>query len=138
MDSDGERPDLARAPLTVVIVDDSMTLRKTLATILEASGFDVVGTASSGEQAVGLVGVLKPDLVTLDIGLPGMDGIETLGQIRLISPQTHVVMVTASDDPDMISRSVELGAENYITKPYDPDTVIKVLDYINFQKDRLE
>lgn len=111
----------------VLIVDDTMFMRLSLKMMLEKNGFDVIGEAENGAIAVAKYQELKPDIVTMDITMPIVDGIEALRQIRAIDNQAKVVMVSAMGQEVMIRNAVMAGAKNFIVKPFTEESVIKVL-----------
>ena len=100
--------------------------------ILTKEGFDVVGEAADGDEAIALCRAHEPDLMTLDVNLEGKGGIETLKEVKLITTKTRVVMVTSSDDSAIAMEALSLGADNFIGKPYTPETVLKVVSCISF------
>ena len=102
----------------LLVVDDEKEVLLFLKMFFEAKGFDVL-TAESGEEAVRKVKESRPHIVLLDIIMPGMDGVETLSAIREIDPMVGVIMATAVRDSDIAKRAVELGAYDYVTKPFN-------------------
>jgi two-component system chemotaxis response regulator CheY len=109
----------------VLIVDDTVFMRKILRNILFQGGLDVAGEAENGKQAVELYMQLKPDLVTMDIVMPEMNGIEALKQIKSFDPDAKVVMCTAVGQEQMVKAAVKLGARGYIVKPFQAPKVIE-------------
>lgn len=114
----------------ILIVDDSKTSRKMLRTILEDAGMEIVGEAVNGEEAVALFPSLKPDLVTLDITMPVMDGICALTKILEIDHQAKVIMVTAAGQKGNVVEALKIGASEFVTKPYDADAILEVVHKI--------
>ena len=112
---------------TVLVVDDSRTSRKMLKEVLTEIGFEIVGEAVNGEDGFIKYKELRPDLVTLDITMPKLDGIEALQLIRKENPEAHCVMITAAGQRDKMIQAVKYGAAEFITKPYEKDEVAKVL-----------
>lgn len=110
----------------VLIVDDSKFMRMLLADLLTRSGFEVI-EAESGEEAINVYLEERPDLVTLDILMPGRDGIETLQDLRAQAPEVRVVMVTALGMEDYIKRALDAGADGFILKPFSPEKVLETL-----------
>jgi len=106
----------------VLVIDDEAQIRVVLRAYLEREGY-VVEEAASGAAGVGLVGTFAPDLVLLDIGLPDLDGLEVLRQIRMTS-QVYVVLVTARADEVDLLVGLNVGADDYITKPFSPREVV--------------
>ncbi len=104
--------------VTVVIADDSTHFRRGLHNALQASGapIDVIGEAGDGREAVALVRDLQPDVILLDVRMPGGDGLSAAREIRAASPSTRVLMLTVSDSTDDIVRAARAGAAGYILK----------------------
>ncbi len=113
---------------TVVIVDDSGMSRKMLRTILEDAGFAVVGEASDGMEGVLAYKQLSPDVITLDITMPNMDGTEALRQIKDYDEDAKAVMITAAGQQNKVIEALKIGAEKFITKPFDKDEVVKAVE----------
>lgn len=101
----------------VLIVDDEDDVRLFLQDFLSEREFNVFA-ASSGEEALVLMDEHRPDIVLLDVMMPGMDGLECLGQIKAKKADTEVIMITALNDDNRIARAKKLGARNYILKPF--------------------
>ena len=115
---------------TVVIVDDSGMSRKMLRNILEGAGFAVVGEASDGFEGVLAYKQLSPDVITLDITMPNMDGTEALRQIKEYDEDAKAVMITAAGQQNKVIEALKIGAEKFITKPFDKDEVVKAVEEI--------
>jgi DNA-binding NarL/FixJ family response regulator len=111
----------------VLIVDDHPLTRDALRGLLTASGFDVVGEASTGAEAVELVGELLPDLVLLDLGMPDMDGLEALPKLRQRAPATEVVVLTAAADDASLLAAIRAGASGYLLKSEPPERIASFL-----------
>ena len=99
-------------------------MRQTLEKILTDQGFDVVGYAGDGEEALEQFEKLRPDLVTLDIVMPKMRGIEALEKLMALHPDSKVVMASSVSDARTVMHCLKMGAKQYITKPYDTDKVM--------------
>ncbi len=112
----------------ILLVDDSRTSRKILRNILESAGHTIVDEATDGEQAIEKYIASKPDVITLDITMPVMDGIEALKQIKIVDSDAKVIMVSASSQKDKLIEAVKYGAEDFIAKPFEPSQIITVLD----------
>ena len=108
----------------IFIVDDSRTARKVLRSILEEQGYVIVGEASNGEEALQTIPETGVDLVTLDITMPVMDGIEALKHLVQRTPETKVLMVSASAQKEKIMEALKIGACDFLQKPYDKNQVI--------------
>ncbi len=111
----------------VLIVDDAAFMRVTIKNMLEKNGYTVVGEAENGKIGVVKYNDLKPDLVTLDITMPEMDGLTALKMIMQIDPAAKVVMMTAMGQQAMVKEAVMTGAKGFIVKPFKEDTVISAL-----------
>ena len=112
---------------TVMIVDDSRTMRKMLAGTLTAEGYEVVGNASNGEEALKLLETIHPDIITLDITMPVMDGLTALEKIMGLYPEQKVLMVSAAGQKDKVLSALKKGAVDFIQKPFEPDVVISTI-----------
>jgi two-component system chemotaxis response regulator CheY len=111
----------------ILITDDALFMRVTLKNILVNNGYEVVGEAENGQQAVQLYNELKPDLVTMDITMPEMDGLEALKQIRAGNPNAVIVMCTAMGQKNMVVEAIQNGAKDFIVKPFQPDRVLEAV-----------
>ncbi len=118
--------------LTALVVDDVAAMRKIIRDILEQQNFEVIGEASNGEEAVEFCRRHKPNLVTLDITMPVMDGLEALKKIREIDKSIKVVMVSAFGEKKNVLEAIKLGATNFIVKPFDAAKVARVVNSIRF------
>jgi DNA-binding NarL/FixJ family response regulator len=111
----------------VLIVDDHPLTRDALRRLLAAHGFEVVGEAGGGEDAVALTRELKPDLVLLDLSMPGLGGLEALPRLRKAAPGCEVVVLTASEDEDSLLAAVRSGAAGYVLKSEPPERIVEFL-----------
>jgi two-component system, chemotaxis family, chemotaxis protein CheY len=118
--------------LKALIADDSRLMRKMLKDILEKENFEVVGEAANGDEAIQMCQQHMPNLLTLDIAMPGKDGLATLKEVKKISGDIKVVMITSNDKHDIILEALKQGADNYITKPYEPEKVARVINCIEY------
>lgn len=114
---------------SVLIVDDVAFVRKTLASILTEAGFEVIGEAANGSDAVEQYTKLRPDVVTMDIVMPRMSGIEATRKIMKTNPEARVVMISAMGQETLVMESVHAGARDYILKPFSAKEVIKTLEH---------
>jgi two-component system chemotaxis response regulator CheY len=112
----------------ILITDDALFMRVTLKRILTDAGFEVVGEAANGVEAVKLYSELKPDLVTMDITMPEMDGIEALKVIRGDHPSATVVMCSAMGQQNLMVEALQAGAKEFIVKPFQADKVLEVIN----------
>ncbi|MCR5002658.1 MAG: response regulator [Lachnospiraceae bacterium] len=115
---------------SVLIVDDSRTMRKMLAGALTEVGIDVAGNAGNGIEALELLKTVKPDLITLDITMPEMDGLEALRKIKDQYPDQKVLMVSAAGQKDKVLEALKLGALDFIQKPFEQDNIIKTIQKV--------
>ena len=113
--------------LKVMIVDDSRIFRKMLKAAFVETGHEVIGEAGNGEEILELLRSCTPDLVTLDITMPVMDGLEALKKLKELSPQQKVIMVSAAGQKAKVIESLKYGASDFIQKPFDPDDIAAVL-----------
>jgi two-component system chemotaxis response regulator CheY len=95
--------------------------------ILLKGGFEIAGEATNGAEAVRLYQELKPDLVTMDITMPEVDGIAAVKEIKKIDPNAKVVMVSAMGQQAMVIEAIQAGASDFIVKPFQPDRVLEAL-----------
>lgn len=114
--------------LKVLVVDDSRIFRKILRTVLEESGHEIIGEAGNGAEALELLEEIQPDLITLDITLPVMDGIEALKQIKVKYPDPKVVMVSAAGQKSKIMEALKAGADDFLQKPFEPEGITQVIE----------
>jgi two-component system chemotaxis response regulator CheY len=113
-----------------MIVDDSLMMRTTLRRILEKAGYEVVGEAVNGEQAILNYPQCQPDLVTMDITMPGLGGIETIKRIMASHPSANIVVVSALGQKHIIFEALQNGAKNYIAKPIKEENVLSVFQLV--------
>lgn len=109
----------------VLIVDDSRMSRSILRSILEKAGYSIIGEAANGEEAVEAYKEKKPDLVTLDITMPVMDGLHALTRILSFDADAKVVMITAAGQQDKLIQALKEGAKRFINKPFNEDEILK-------------
>lgn len=106
----------------ILVVDDEQKIRSLVASYLTSDGFDVV-EASNGEEAIAAVSRRKPDLVIMDIRMPGMDGLEALTKIRAISDVWVILLTARAEETDRII-GLSVGADDYVTKPFSPRELV--------------
>ncbi len=117
--------------LNVLIVDDNDMMRSLLRGILRNGGHNVIGEASNAPTAIEMANRLKPDIVCLDIVMPGeMDGLEALVEIKKDRTQTQVVMITGNADQDTVQEAINNGASGFIVKPFNAARVLDTLEII--------
>ncbi|SHF51823.1 response regulator [Ornithinibacillus halophilus] len=111
----------------ILIVDDAAFMRMMIKDILTKNGFEVVGEAQDGNQAISLYNELKPDLVTMDITMPEMDGITALKEIKAGDPNAQIIMCSAMGQQAMVIDAIQAGAKDFIVKPFQADRVIEAI-----------
>lgn len=112
----------------ILIVDDAAFMRMMIKDILTKNGFDVVGEAQDGQEAVEKYQELEPDLVTMDITMPEKDGITALKEIKQINPESIVIMCSAMGQQAMVIDAIQAGAKDFIVKPFQADRVIEAIN----------
>ncbi|MHC1695518.1 MAG: response regulator [Eubacteriales bacterium] len=118
--------------IKLLIADDHLLFRSMLEEMLgRDTEFSVTASCSSGEEAVGRCTDLNPDIALLDIGMPGMGGIEALRELKELCPNTKCVMLTTFEDDESIKKAVQLGADGYLIKDMTPETLILSLKCIH-------
>lgn len=121
--------------LKVLVVDDSLIIRKNVAKFLNGLGHTVVCEAKTGEQAIENCKKYQPDLITMDITMPDMDGITALKEIKKFNKSVNVIMVTSHGQEDMVISSLKSGAKGYILKPVNEEKLAKSIGTIYEQYD---
>ena len=112
----------------ILLVDDAVFMRMKLKDILEKNGYEVVGEAQNGLEAIEKYMSEKPDLVTMDITMPEMDGVTALKKIKEFDPKAKVIMCSAMGQQSMVMEAIQAGAIDFIVKPFDNDRVIESLN----------
>jgi two-component system chemotaxis response regulator CheY len=111
----------------ILIVDDAAFMRMMIRDILTKNGYEVVGEAQDGIQAIERYKELHPDLVTMDITMPEMDGITALKEIRKVDANAKVIMCSAMGQQAMVIDAIQAGAKDFIVKPFQADRVIEAI-----------
>jgi two-component system chemotaxis response regulator CheY len=111
----------------VLIVDDATFMRMMVKDILEKNGYEVVGEANNGIKAVEMYKAEKPDIVTMDITMPEMDGIEAVKEIKAFDPSAKIVMCSAMGQQSMVMDAIRAGAKDFIVKPFQADRVLEAI-----------
>ena len=114
----------------MLVVDDAPFVRRSLSKIAEERGWQVIGEASNGREAVEQYLALKPDIVTMDITMPDMDGISAVKEIMKADPQARIVMCTALGQQDMVVDAVRAGARDFIVKPFKKERVLSAIEAV--------
>jgi two-component system chemotaxis response regulator CheY len=111
----------------ILIVDDAAFMRMMIKDILSKNGYEVVGEAADGVQAVEQYQEHQPDLVTMDITMPEMDGITALKEIKKLNPNAKVIMCSAMGQQAMVIDAIQAGAKDFIVKPFQADRVLEAI-----------
>lgn len=114
----------------IMIVDDSRTSRKMLREILERNGHTVVAEAVNGEEGYLKYKEFKPDIVTMDITMPVMDGVESLSLIKKENPDAAVLMITAAGQKEKMLDSIKRGAQEFIMKPFNEAEILSAIERV--------
>ncbi len=112
----------------ILIVDDSIVSRKMLRKLFETEGFEVAGEAINGKEGYEQFIKLSPDVVTMDITMPEMNGIESMRLIKEHDPNAKIILLTAAGQLEKKAEADELGAVAYLTKPYDNQDIISAIN----------
>ncbi|MDH3227184.1 MAG: response regulator transcription factor [Thermoleophilia bacterium] len=120
--------EMRRSPLSVLIVDDHSVVREGVRRLLsQEDDISVVGEASSGEEAIGLVSRRRPDLILMDARMPGMGGMRAIQQILEATPRVRIIVFTAHGEEDLLWESLDIGAHGFVMKDVDGATLISAL-----------
>ena len=115
---------------TVLVCDDAIFMRTMISDILSQAGFEVVGEADSGVQAVEKYRQLKPDLVTMDIVMPDMGGIEAVREICKSDPEAKILMCSAMGQQALVVEAIQAGAKDFVVKPFQPSRVLEAVQRV--------
>ena len=115
---------------TVLVCDDAVFMRTMVSDILSQAGFTVVGEAENGKQAVEKYQQLKPDLVTMDIIMPEMGGIEAVKQITQLDPAARILMCSAMGQQALVQEALQAGARDFVVKPFQPSRVLEAVQRV--------
>ena len=114
----------------VLVCDDAIFMRTMISDILTQAGFEVVGEAESGVQAVDKYRQLKPDLVTMDIVMPDMGGIEAVREICKTDPDAKILMCSAMGQQALVVEAIQAGAKDFVVKPFQPSRVLEAVQRV--------
>lgn len=115
---------------TVLVCDDAVFMRTMLSDILQQAGFTVVGEADTGAKAVTKYKELRPDLVTMDIVMPDMGGIDAVREITTFDPEARVVMCSAMGQQALVVDAIQAGAKDFVVKPFQPSRVLEAVQRV--------
>lgn len=111
----------------VLVVDDAAFMRMMIKDILSKNGFEVVGEAENGQIAIDKYQELSPDLVTMDITMPELDGIAAVKAIKKVNPAAIIIMCSAMGQQSMVIEAIQAGAKDFIVKPFQADRVVEAV-----------
>ena len=114
----------------VLIVDDAVVMRMMIKGILSKNGYEVVGEAQNGVEAVEKYRALTPDLVTMDMVMPEMDGISAVKEIVADHPDARIIMCTSMGQQALVVEAIQAGAKSFITKPFQPPKILETLQKV--------
>lgn len=114
----------------VMVVDDAVFMRMTIRKMIETEGYEVVGEAGNGVEAVQRYMEVQPDVVMLDITMPEMNGIDALKRIKEFDPKAKVIMCSAMGQQVMVAQAIQSGAKDFIVKPFEKDRVLAALQRV--------
>lgn len=116
--------------INLIIADDLKFIKLVLRQLVEKAGFRVVGEASNGEEAVELYQDKRPDVVLMDITMPKMDGLTALKKILELDPEAKIIMCSALGQQSLIVQALQLGAKDFIVKPFREERVITAIKHV--------
>jgi two-component system chemotaxis response regulator CheY len=111
--------------IRVLISDDAIFMRTMLKDILKKEGYEIVGEARTGQEAVEKYKELRPDLVTMDIVMPDKDGIQAVKEITEFDPQAKILMCSAMGQQSLVIEAIQAGARDFVVKPFQPSRVLE-------------
>jgi len=115
---------------TILVCDDAIFMRTMIGDILTGAGYEVVGEAETGVQAVEQYSRLKPDLVTMDIVMPDMGGIDAVREIRRLDPEAKILMCSAMGQQALVVEAIQAGAKDFVVKPFQPSRVLEAVQRV--------
>jgi two-component system chemotaxis response regulator CheY len=113
--------------IRVLVVDDAAFMRMMIKDILSKNGYEIIGEAENGLKAIEKYQELRPDLTTMDITMPELDGISAVKQIKKLDPAAKVIMCSAMGQQAMVIEAIQSGARDFIVKPFQPDRVLEAV-----------
>lgn len=117
--------------ITFIITDDAVFMRTLLRKIIEQCGdYEVAGEASNGREAIEAAKKHQPDILTLDITMPEMDGIQAVPEILKVSPKTKIIMVSAMGQQSMVIEAIKQGARDFVVKPFDKSRIFQSINNV--------
>ena len=119
---------MAQKPLKLMIVDDSNIIRSKITRTLSQHNMEVVATASNGEEAISLFAITTPDVVTMDLTMPRMDGLECIRALRKLNSNVHILVVSAPADKATAIQALKEGAQGFLCKPFSEADLTEAMD----------
>lgn len=113
--------------IKILVVDDAIFIRTVLKDIFTEAGFSIVGEAGNGIQAIQMAKWLKPDIITLDISMPEIDGLKAIDKILEVSPNTKIIMCSAIGEQSKVVEAIKKGAKDFIVKPFEKTRVLQAI-----------
>ena len=120
---------------TVLVCDDAAFMRVFISGVLTEAGYEVIGEAQNGQEAVERYKELQPDLVTMDIIMPGMTGVDAVKEIMTVDPDAMILMCTAIDQDELMTQAMEAGAKGFVVKPFQTADILASIDEILEESD---
>ena len=117
--------------LTFLVVDDAVFMRTVLKKMLSEAGYKVLGEAGNGMEAIQLAEQLQPDMMTLDITMPEMDGLQAIDGILRVSPHTKIIMCSAMGQQSKVVEAIKKGAKDFIVKPFEKTRVLQAISNVS-------
>lgn len=124
------RPKGGRVSQTVLVCDDAIFMRTMISDILAQAGYEIVGEAETGAQAIERYKQLKPDLVTMDIVMPDLGGIEAVREIVKFDPSARILMCSAMGQQALVVEAIQAGARDFVVKPFQPSRVLEAVQRV--------
>jgi len=117
-------------PKKILVVDDALIIRKMITELARECGWNIAGEAKDGQEACEIYKNQKPDLVTMDMVMPNMDGLEALKKIRELDANARIIMISAVNQKDKLAESIQAGGSDFIVKPFDKTRLKALLEKI--------
>ncbi len=117
-------------PQSVLVCDDAIFMRTMISDILQQSGYEIIGEAETGVQAIAKYKELRPDLVTMDIVMPDMGGIDAVREITRFDANARILMCSAMGQQALVVEAIQAGAKDFVVKPFQPSRVIEAVQRV--------